>query len=273
MRSDNNATISLASMVGFDQVAALARNAGIKSAQGTPSMAIGSYDATPLDMAGAYTVFSNGGMHIDPWMLASVRTPTGDIVEDYTPTTRAGTRSARCLPDHLHDGSGSSGQRKRSCKVGGLDYCGTGAGVRNMGFTSPAAGKTGTSHDAWFAGFTINLLCIVWVGNDDYTDLPQAAAPGRARRRSHLGDVHEASRTVAAVLRHQRLHGAGRRSDVRPSTRPPTCWPTAPARTTYAAAFLDGTAPTDTCDHKGGMNGDDHRNIFQKIFGIGKPNN
>ena len=57
MRSDNIATISLASMVGFDQVAALARSAGIKSAQGTPSMAIGSYDATPLDMAGAYTIF------------------------------------------------------------------------------------------------------------------------------------------------------------------------------------------------------------------------
>ena len=88
MRSDNNATIGLASMVGFDRVAALARDAGIKSAQGTPSMAIGSYDATPLDMAGAYTVFANGGVHIDPWMLASVRTPTGDIIDDYSPTTR-----------------------------------------------------------------------------------------------------------------------------------------------------------------------------------------
>jgi len=47
---------------------------------------------------------------------------------------------------------------------------GTGEKVRALGFTSPAAGKTGTSHDAWFAGFTSNLLCIVWVGNDDYTD-------------------------------------------------------------------------------------------------------
>ncbi len=54
---------------------------------------------------------------------------------------------------------------------------GTGAGVRNMGFTAPAAGKTGTSHDAWFAGFTSNLLCVVWVGNDDYTDIKLA---GRA---------------------------------------------------------------------------------------------
>jgi len=58
---------------------------------------------------------------------------------------------------------------------------GTGEKVRALGFTSPAAGKTGTSHDAWFAGFTSNLLCIVWVGNDDYTDLKiegaDAAAP------------------------------------------------------------------------------------------------
>ena len=48
---------------------------------------------------------------------------------------------------------------------------GTGAGVRARGFRLPAAGKTGTSHDGWFAGFTSELLCVVWVGFDDYTDL------------------------------------------------------------------------------------------------------
>ncbi len=79
-RSLNNATIGLAAMVGFDRVAALARDAGVKSARATPSMAIGSYDATPLDMAGAYTVFANNGLHIDPWMLASVRTASGDMI-------------------------------------------------------------------------------------------------------------------------------------------------------------------------------------------------
>ncbi len=61
MRSDNNATISLAAMVGFDRVAQLARDAGIKNARGTPAMAIGAYDSTPMEMAGAYTVFANGG--------------------------------------------------------------------------------------------------------------------------------------------------------------------------------------------------------------------
>ena len=104
MRSLNNATISLASMVGFDRVAALARDAGIKSARGTPAMAIGAYDASPLDMAGAYTVFANDGLRLDPWMLASVRTPTGDIITDYSSTSKQVLDPARRLSHHQPDG-------------------------------------------------------------------------------------------------------------------------------------------------------------------------
>src|SRR5207237_7845998 len=48
---------------------------------------------------------------------------------------------------------------------------GTAAGVRARGFKLPAAGKTGTSHDGWFAGYTSQLLCVVWVGFDDYREL------------------------------------------------------------------------------------------------------
>ncbi|MGA8910341.1 MAG: PBP1A family penicillin-binding protein, partial [Acidobacteriaceae bacterium] len=158
-RSLNNPTIALAQMVGFDNVAALARDAGITSARGTPAMAIGAYDATPMQMAGAYTVFANDGVHIDPWMLASVRAPNGDVIADYAPQTkpvldpRAAFLTLSMMEQVLNNPHG------------------TGAGVRNMGFTAPAAGKTGTSHDAWYAGFTSNLLCIVWVGNDDYSDV------------------------------------------------------------------------------------------------------
>ncbi len=269
MRSDNNATISLASMVGFDRVASLARDAGIKSAQGTPSMAIGSYDATPLEMAGAYTTFSNGGVHIDPWMLASVRTPTGDIVEDYTPTTRQvlDPRAAFLTTSMMEAVLGGNGSDP--CEIGGRDFCGTGAGVRNMGFTSPAAGKTGTSHDAWFAGFTSSLLCVVWVGNDDYTDI-------------QLEGAHAAAPIWADFMKQAVL--LPQYSDTNEFTPPDGVQIETIDKTTnlladatcpddYTAAFLDGTAPTDNCDHKGGLSGDDHRNIFQKIFGIGKPGN
>ena len=123
MRSDNNATIGLASMVGFDRVAALARDAGIKSARGTPSVAIGSYDATPLDMAGAYTVFANGGVHLDPWMLASVRTPTGDIITDYTPDSQQvlDPRVAYLTTNMMEDCAA-----QRSDVRDWAGYCGTG---------------------------------------------------------------------------------------------------------------------------------------------------
>ncbi len=250
MRSLNNATIGLAAMVGFDRVAGLARDAGIKSAQGTPSVAIGSYDATPLEMAGAYTAFANNGLHIDPWMLASIRTATGDIVTDVTPTSkqvldpRVAFLTTAMMENVLR------GQ-------------GTGAGVRNMGFFAPAAGKTGTSHDAWFAGFTTNLLCIVWVGNDDYTDIKlegaQAAAPiwadfmKKAVALPQYSDTHDFTPPDGVQV-----------VDLDKVTN---LLSDAACPDSYQAAFLDGTAPTDTCDHPA-----DHRNLFQKIFGLGKSN-
>ena len=251
MRSDNNATITLAGMVGFDTVAALAREAGVRSARGTPSVAIGSYDATPLDMAGAYTIFANNGLHLDPWMLASARTPTGDIITDYTPSSRQvlDPRVAFLMTSMMEDV---------------LRGQGTGAGVRNMGFYSPAAGKTGTSHDAWFAGFTSNLLCIVWVGNDDYTNL-------------NLEGAHAAAPIWAEFMKRAVL--LPQYSDTNEFTPPDgveivkidkvsnllsddTC------PDSYDAAFLAGTAPIVPCDHPG-----DHRNILQKIFGVGKSGN
>ena len=251
MRSDNNATISLASMVGFDRVAALAREAGVKSARGTPAMAIGAYDASPLDMAGAYTVFANGGVHLDPWMLASVRTATGDIINDYTPTTKQvlDPRVAYLTTNMME------------AVLNG----GTAAAARARGFKAPGAAKTGTSHDAWFAGFTSNLLCIVWVGNDDYTDIKlqgaDAAAPIWAEFMKKAVELPQYSDTkefvppegveIVNLDKNTNLLANGACTD------------------DYTAAFLDGTAPTDTCDHP-----PDHRNIFQKMFGLGaKPGN
>jgi penicillin-binding protein 1B len=84
----NIATIALAQKVGYENVAALGRAAGVTSARGTPSVAIGTYSATPIDMSGAYTVFANYGVHLNPWLLASVRNTNGDIVADFAPTAK-----------------------------------------------------------------------------------------------------------------------------------------------------------------------------------------
>jgi penicillin-binding protein 1B len=141
---------------------------------------------------------------------------------------------------------------------------GTGAGVRNLGFLAPAAGKTGTSHDAWFAGFTSNLLCVVWVGNDDYTDIKlqgaHAAAPiwaefmKNAVELPQYSDTHEFSMPAGV-----QIVNLDKVSNLLSDEACPD---------SYEAAFVDGTAPTETCDHAG-----DRRSLLQKIFGTGKSAN
>jgi penicillin-binding protein 1B len=253
MRSLNNATIGLASLVGFERVAQLARNAGIKGVQATPSMAIGSYDATPLDMAGAYTVFANYGLHIDPWMLASIRSSTGDVIDDYSPDSR------QVLDPRVAYLTVSLMENVLHSDVTGT---GTGAGVRNLGFYAPAAGKTGTSHDAWFAGFTSNLLCIVWVGNDDYTDIKlegaHAAAPIWAEFMKRAVQLPQYSDTNQfTVPEGVEIVSIDSVSNLLSDASCPAA--------TIEAAFLAGTAPITTCDHPA-----EHRNLLQKLFGVGK---
>jgi penicillin-binding protein 1B len=249
--SENNATVSLAQMVGYNNVAALARDAGVKSARGTPAVALGAYDATPLDMAGAYTVFANGGVKIDPWLLASIRSANGDVLNDFPPNSKPilDPRVAYLTLALMQN----------------VINAGTGATVRAAGFTAPAAGKTGTSHDAWFAGFTSNLLCIVWIGNDDYTDLKLEGG-------KTAGPIWADFMKNAVLLPEY--------SDTRQFT-PPNGVSTvrldkvtnliadASCPSDYDAVFLDGTAPTQTCDQSAG----DQRNVFQKLFGIDKPTN
>jgi penicillin-binding protein 1B len=251
-RSLNNATISLAEMVGYDNVASLARDAGIKSARGTPAMAIGAYDATPLEMAGAYTVFANNGVKIDPWMVSAVRSPKGDPISDYTPVSkpvldpRAAFLTTALMEDVMNHG--------------------TAATVREAGFRAPAAGKTGTSHDAWFAGFTSNLVCIVWVGNDDYTDVKiegaHAAAPIWANFMKKAVELPQYSDTKEFVPPPGLVQVS--------LDKATNLLADASCPNDYTATFLEGTQPTDTCDHSNG----DQRNLFQRLFGLGeKPPN
>src|SRR5207253_3596858 len=76
----NNATVKVAEEVGYDKVADLAKNAGIISVKATPAMALGAYDASPVDMTAAYTTFANGGVRLSPILVNSVRNAQGDVV-------------------------------------------------------------------------------------------------------------------------------------------------------------------------------------------------
>ena len=120
-------------------------------------MAIGAFEVTPIELAGAYTAFANAGRRIEPHALLRVVAANGRELKTYNYEPREVlSPEIAYLMTHLMEGV--------------IDH-GTGAGVRARGFTLPAAGKTGTSRDGWFAGYTKDLLVISWVGFDDNRDL------------------------------------------------------------------------------------------------------
>ncbi len=169
--SRNVAAVKVAEQAGFGRVASLWRRAkvGETELRGYPSIALGVFELTPLEMAEAYTLFPNGGA-IQP-LTAIARVVSGkDVVK---PITKSGPRVARATSAYLV-----------TDMMRGVLNEGTGYGARAAGFTLDAAGKTGTTNDlrdAWFVGFTPELLTVVWVGLDDNQPLglsgAQAALP------------------------------------------------------------------------------------------------
>ena len=153
-KSMNVATVKVGEMVGFDAVVDLAKKAGLgHDLEPTPAVALGSYDETPMEMAGAYTIFANHGVYVKPNFVSIVRSQDGKLIYSNKPEERTvlDARVAYLMTNLMEE----------------VLRSGTGAGVRASGFLVPAAGKTGTSHDGWFAGYTSELECIVWVGFDD----------------------------------------------------------------------------------------------------------
>jgi len=243
----NNATVKVAEEVGYDKVADLAKSAGITSVKATPAMALGSYDASPIDMAGAYTSFANNGVRLSPILLRSVRNNKGDVIANYNTDQRQvlDPRIAYVMTNMMEGVINN-----------GLGY----SAVRVRGFTQPAAGKTGSSHDGWFAGYTSNLLCIVWVGYDDYSDLritgAQTAAPiwtefmKKAAELPQYSDMNSFLQPTGVV--DVQLDKATNRLAT------PAC------PDDYISAFVAGTEPRETCDQGGGVAG-----FFSKLFGGG----
>ena len=154
----NVATVKVAELVGFTRVTDMAHQFGLDPyIQPTPSVALGAYDMTPLEVAAGYTIFANEGVRTEPMFIRNVVNSQGESLEQIAIRSRRALdpRVAYLVTSMLEDV---------------IDH-GTGAIVRTRGFDVPAAGKTGTSRDGWFAGYTSNLLAIVWVGFDDNRDL------------------------------------------------------------------------------------------------------
>jgi penicillin-binding protein 1B len=159
----NVATVKVAELVGYTRVTDMAHQFGLDpTIQPTPSVALGAYEMTPLEVATGYTILANEGVRTEPMFIRNVVNADGESLEQNAIRSRRALdpRVAYLVTSMLEDV---------------IDH-GTGATVRARGFTAPAAGKTGTSRDGWFAGYTSNLLAIVWVGFDDNRDLGLSGA-------------------------------------------------------------------------------------------------
>ncbi len=163
MNSLNIPTIKVAEKVGYGKVVALARACGIDAPlQATPSLALGSYEVPPIEIAEAYTAFANGGDHMKRFWMQSIRDRNNQQVyaQQLHQNRAVDPRVNWIMVNIMED----------------VVKAGTAGSSRRMGITFPAAGKTGTARDGWFAGFTSKLLTVVWVGYDDYSDLDMEGA-------------------------------------------------------------------------------------------------
>jgi penicillin-binding protein 1A len=155
-KSLNIPTIKIQEEVGTEKVIQVARAAGIE----TPipqfrSIALGSAEVTLRDLTYAYAAFANQGIRVDPFFINRIEDHSGNLLKEWKPRRREVLPAApvAVLVNMMQSV---------------MDH-GTGAPARTMGFTFPAAGKTGTTDDytdAWFVGFTPHVVCGVWVGYD-----------------------------------------------------------------------------------------------------------
>jgi penicillin-binding protein 1B len=163
VHSLNVVTVDVAMEVTIGRVMNLAAKAGLPKVQKAfPAMALGTSEATPLQIASAYTSFANLGSRVTP--VAIDRVTTGAGVTMASPKTQ---KSQVLRPEVAY---------VMTSFMKDVVTRGTAAKLKARGFKWTVAGKTGTSRDGWFAGYTPNLVCAVWVGFDDNSQLGMTGA-------------------------------------------------------------------------------------------------
>jgi 1A family penicillin-binding protein len=153
--SSNRAAVRMLQQVGIPETVKHAERLGVGSLPSVPSLALGSGETTLLSMTAAYSAFANKGMLSTPTLIRRVETTEGEVLLDNSsrPERVVTEATAFLMTTMLAD----------------VVNAGTAWQARRVGFTLPAAGKTGTTndyHDAWFVGYTPKLVSGVWVGYD-----------------------------------------------------------------------------------------------------------
>jgi len=170
-QSLNAATVNLAMDIGLDKVIQTLRVLGIESPlQPVPSLALGSFEVTPMELAALYAVLDNDGQKPYLLSLKEIVDENGDVQERRSVEFSSVTSPAKAF--------------LITSLMEGVMERGTGRPLKRLGIDFKCAGKTGTSsdyRDSWFAGFTTDLLVLVWVGFDDNRPTQLTGAQGAGR--------------------------------------------------------------------------------------------
>jgi penicillin-binding protein 1B len=169
--SINIPTVRMSLKAGLPYVLAAAKDAGLTSRlRAYPSVALGAFEISPMEIAGAFSALANSGVRVAPNAIVGVMTGEGRLLD----------RKASALSPQLP----ADAVFLVNSILQGAASRGTGAGARARGLTGVLAGKTGTTNDgrdAWFVGYSPRFLSVVWVGYDDNRGLnlsgTQAAVP------------------------------------------------------------------------------------------------
>ncbi|HME96701.1 MAG TPA: PBP1A family penicillin-binding protein [Methylomirabilota bacterium] len=166
--SINTATVRLAQAIGLPAVIDTARALGVEGdLKPVPALALGVFEITPLQLARAYLPLANGGL-----------APAGGVVDTLTDDAGAALWSAGRESRPV---IGAPEAYVMTSLLEGVINAGTGAAARSLGVPGAVAGKTGTTNegrDAWFVGYSRNLLALVWIGFDDGTPAGLSGAEG-----------------------------------------------------------------------------------------------
>jgi penicillin-binding protein 1A len=173
-KSSNVIAAQLTEEVGAAVVAKTAHRLGIASPlEAVASLALGTSTVTPLELTAAYVPFANGGAGVIPYGIIRIRNRAGKVL-----FARHGEGAGQVIaPENLAQMTGLM-----------VESVTTGTGRAARLADRPTAGKTGTTqdyHDAWFVGFTADLVCGVWIGNDDNAPMRKATGGGLPARMFH----------------------------------------------------------------------------------------
>jgi penicillin-binding protein 1B len=155
VRSLNVVTVDIALQTGLARIANLATRFGLPKPERYPALALGTEEVTPLQLASAYAAFVNDGRRVDAKAITSVGEPPAAHV---------------MLPQTDQVVSPATAYVITNMLSGVMDR-GTARKARGAVRGTAIAGKTGTSRDGWFVGYSPNLVCVVWIGFDDNKQL------------------------------------------------------------------------------------------------------